>query len=167
MPAPTANDRKEETAACHGELLRLGLRIFGQLVALEADLVFEQLPLRPHRDELAGGHREGAGSEARHAGQHDDRRIRARAGDAENETRIRYEPVVDPENGGPQIAAATESPVPALDAAGDRRHVATRLALGVYRHAAHFHRRENGAQWRRAEELDQARDQSGAQIGYK
>ena len=49
------------------ELLRFRLGILLQLVALEADLVLEELALRAHRHVFARGHRERAGGESRDA----------------------------------------------------------------------------------------------------
>ncbi len=79
------------------QLLRFGVGIFGKLVSLEADLIFEKLTLRAHRDELAGRHRKCAGGEAGDAGQQHDRRTAARAGDAEDEAGVRHQAVVDAE----------------------------------------------------------------------
>src|SRR2546429_260218 len=96
--APSANESRDEIAAPQG------------------DLIFEELPLRAHRDEFAGGHRERAGGQSRHPGEEHDGRIRARARDAEDEARVRYEPVVDAEHCRAQISAAAQAAVPVLDA---------------------------------------------------
>ena len=100
------------------KLLRLGVGILGQLLALEPDLVFEQFALRAHRNEFAGGHRECAGGQAGDAGQHDHSRVGVGAGDAENQARVGHQAVVDSEHRRAQIAAAAQAAMPALDAAG-------------------------------------------------
>ena len=58
------------------QLLRLGLGILLELVALEADLVLEELALRAHRNVFARGHRERARAQAGDAGEEHDVRVR-------------------------------------------------------------------------------------------
>ena len=96
-------------------------------------------------------------------------RIRVRAGDAEDQARVRHEAVVDAEHGGAQVAAAAKAAVPVLDAAIPRRRRVTRIARErrpVDRHAAHFHRREHALDAARAELANERRDEPRARVGH-
>ena len=64
----------------------------------------EQLALRSHRHVLARTHREGAGEEARDAGEQHDRRGNAGRADAEHEREVRDESVVRAEDRGAEGA---------------------------------------------------------------
>ena len=69
-----------------------------QLLALERDLVVEQLALTLHRDVLAHAHAERARDQARDASEDDDGRLRACAGNAHHQREVRDEAVVGPED---------------------------------------------------------------------
>ena len=129
--------------------------------------MLEELALRAYGDEFAGGHRERAGGQSRDAGQQHDGGIGARTGDAEDQTRVRHEPVVDAENRRAQVAATAQAPVPMLDVAGNRRAMSAGLAPAVDRHSADLHRRQHGAQPPRTEELHQPGDEPRAQIRHE
>ena len=61
-----------------GQLLALHLGVVADGLAFDVKLPEHQLGLRPHRDVLAGGHREGTGDQTGDAGQaHRPRRARA------------------------------------------------------------------------------------------
>ena len=69
-----------------------------KLLALERDLVVEQLALTPHGDVLPDAHAERAGDEAGHAREHDDRRVGVGPGHAHDEREVGDEAVVGPEH---------------------------------------------------------------------
>ena len=76
--------------------------------------MFQHLPLGPDRDVLSRRHGEAARQEARDASEEGDPGIRIGARDADDEARIREEPVVHPEHRRPQRPAAARGAVPAL-----------------------------------------------------
>ena len=138
------------------QLLRFRLRILLQLVALEADLVLEELALRAHGHVFAGGHRERAGGECpRRPRRARARGSDARARDAEDQARVGDQAVVDAEHRGAQVAAAAEVAMAVLERR--RRRSAVRVAgsppseRAVDRHAAHLHRGQHALHAPRAE----------------
>jgi hypothetical protein len=137
-------------------------------VALEGDLVFEQLALRADRNVLAGRHGEGPGGKSRDAGDENQPRVAAGPGDAEDQACIRDQPVVDPEDRGPQIAAAAKIAMAEFDvAAGGRCRVtgfgAERRA--VDRHPAHLHRGQHRFHSPRPEQFHHSCHQQRARVG--
>src|SRR5450759_3481233 len=80
---------------------------FTKLVALELDLVIEELVLRTDRDILADGHAEAARQKTRDAGEDDGMRVvRRRAGDAHDQAHVGDETVGGAEHGRAQDARA-------------------------------------------------------------
>ena len=69
-----------------------------QLLALEGQLVVEQLPLALDRDVLADAHAEGARDEPGHPGYYDDPVVRRRAGDTHHQGEVGHQPVVRTED---------------------------------------------------------------------
>ena len=88
-----------------GELARLRFRMTFQLATLDVELVLEQLLLRRHGDELASGHREGAGDEAGEPGEPDDAGGGAGTGHPEDERDVGEQAVADAEHGRPRSAS--------------------------------------------------------------
>ena len=119
-------DRHALGAIDQGKLLRFGFGIFREFIAFQADLIFEQLALRAHRNVFARGHRERTGGKPGNAGEQHGRRARIRACDAEDQARVRDQAVVHAEHGRAQIADAAQAAVAALDRARDGRQMATR-----------------------------------------
>src|SRR5262245_13272485 len=117
-----------------GELLALLIGHRLELRPLQRDLALEQLPLRLHRDVLAGAHRERSGEQAGDAReQHEVARALRRAGNAHHEGEIRDEPVGDAEDDGPQRPRSA-GVVPALrrrDVGWPVRRVARRPAAAA------------------------------------
>ena len=149
------------------QLLRLGVGIFLQFGALESDLVFEQFALRAHRDEFSRGHRERPRDEAGNAGQQHHPRVGVRAGNAEDQARVRHQSVVDAKHRCAQVTAAAQAPVAVLDVARDRRAVAAGLVPAVDRHPAYLHGREDRAQRPRTEASHQLRNEPRAQVRHE
>jgi hypothetical protein len=90
------------------ELLQLGahrFRIAAELLGFLEEEALEQLDLRAHGDVLADRHREGAGREAREAGQPDEARSRLGRADSQDQRHVRDQPVAHAEDGGPGRAA--------------------------------------------------------------
>jgi hypothetical protein len=90
--------REAALAVDPGEDGPLLVTCLADLLALECDLVVEQLPLALDGDELAHRHAECPGEETGDAREHDDRRSRPGARDAHDEGQVRDEPVIAPED---------------------------------------------------------------------
>jgi hypothetical protein len=98
--------RPQALALVHeGELAELLFGVAVELAALDGDLGLGQLALRRHGRELTGGHRAGAGDDAREAGE--DHRVGggAAAHHTGDEGEVRDEPVHHAEGGGAEPAA--------------------------------------------------------------
>src|SRR3990172_1942734 len=89
-----------------------------KLAPLQLDLALEQLALGAHGDILASAHGEGAGEEARDAGQEHELPLRLRAREPHDERHVGDEAIADAEDAGAQGAAAARA-VPRLPR-GDR-----------------------------------------------
>ena len=112
-----------------GQLLALVLGIVADGLPLDIELPEHELGLRPHRDVLAGGHREGPGDQSGDAGQAHRAGRGVGPGHAQDEGDVGDQAVADPEDGGAgspalQVAmavlAATKGSVPSRCAL--RRH---------------------------------------------
>ncbi len=85
------------------QLLELGLGLAGQLAALPLEVGPLHVPLRAHRDPLAGRHRHRARGQPGQPGREDGAAMgAARRGDTHHQAGRRHQPVVGPEDGSPQ-----------------------------------------------------------------
>ena len=88
-----------------GELLHLVDRVLAQLLTLDVEFGEDQFALRGDGGVFAGRHREGAGREARQAGDHDGLRGDGAARHAGHQREVGDEPVHRTEDGRPQPSA--------------------------------------------------------------
>ncbi len=123
------------------------------------------LPLRAHRNILAGGHGEGSRQQTGDTGEQDGAVVRRRTCHAENEACVRHQAVVDAEHGGAQISAACNAVMALADLSGRSRRRVSGCGVAVYGEPPHFHRGEDAAHRTRAVATHQSRHEAGAQIG--